>query len=1046
VAGGLDGSLYITDYFAARVRRVGSEGVISTVAGTGIADFGSNGGPATATHVKSPGGAEVSPDGTLYVTERETHRLRRITPALPPFTGGQIVIPSEDGSELFQFDDTGRHLKTFSTLTGATFYTFTYDGAGRLTQITDGDNNVTTIERDGSGNPTAVIGPFGQRTRLTVDANGYLASVTNPAGESYGFTYTANGLLTTLRDRKNNLYQFTYDSLGRLVRDDDPAGGFQTLARTDLSITGSVESTGYEVARATAGGRTTKYKVERFRGGPNVRLAVRERLTNTFPDGTQSTTSYRTIGVTSTTAPNGTSSDVQEDPDPRFGMQAPVSSVDTIIGSLISSTATSRTVSLNDPTNPLSLNTLTEEVDINGRTYTSNYNAATKTFTNSTPQARQSTATIDALGRVTQSQVTGLLPVDRQYDTRGRLTSVTQGSGAEQRTVTFAYDSNSYLDTVTDPLNRVVSFDYDNAGRVTSQTLPDGRTIQYTYDANGNLTSLTPPGQPAHEFAYTPVDLNSQYLPPNTQPPIPNPQTLYSYNTDRQLTRVARPDGKTVQLDYDNAVRLQTQTIERGPTTYAYDSTTGKLSSITAPDGGVLSYTYDGSLLTSTTWTGTVAGSVARTYDNNFRLTSTKVNGANTVNFTYDNDSLLTGADSMTLSRNLQNGLLTGSTLGNVTDALGYNGFGELTNYSAAYNSTNLYSANYTRDKLGRITQKVETVSGVTTTYNYDYDLAGRLKEVKQNGVATATYTYDSNDNRLSGPGLSTPPTYDAQDRLLTYGNNIYTYTANGELLTKTIGGQTTTYTYDELGNLIKVVLSGGTQIDYVIDGNDRRIGKKVNGTLVQGFLYQDQLKPIAELDGTGAIVSRFVYGTGVNVSDYMIKGGVTYRIVTDHLGSPRVVIDTATGTVAQRMDYDEFGNVLLDTNPGFQPFGFAGGIYDQHTKLVRFGARDYDAKMGRWTAKDPVLLTINRYEYTNNDPVNLIDLSGHAPATKEQIMNALESFRDIMPSVDPSIQIPSEVEVIPLPEGVEGNTPGSPINKKIQISENFTTSRYAVT
>jgi RHS repeat-associated protein len=84
-----------------------------------------------------------------------------------------------------------------------------------------------------------------------------------------------------------------------------------------------------------------------------------------------------------------------------------------------------------------------------------------------------------------------------------------------------------------------------------------------------------------------------------------------------------------------------------------------------------------------------------------------------------------------------------------------------------------------------------------------------------------------------------------------------------------------------------------------------------------------------------------------------MSKSGVTYRIVSDHLGSPRLVIDTSTNAVVQRMDYDEFGNLLpSSTNPGFQPFGFAGGLYDQHTKLTRFGARDSDAETGRWTAK----------------------------------------------------------------------------------------------
>ncbi|EYF08357.1 hypothetical protein [Chondromyces apiculatus] len=47
-------------------------------------------------------------------------------------------------------------------------------------------------------------------------------------------------------------------------------------------------------------------------------------------------------------------------------------------------------------------------------------------------------------------------------------------------------------------------------------------------------------------------------------------------------------------------------------------------------------------------------------------------------------------------------------------------------------------------------------------------------------------------------------------------------------------------------------------------------------------------------------------------------------------------------------IDDDGFGRVLLDTSPGFQPFGFAGGLYDPETDLVRFGARDDDADIGR--------------------------------------------------------------------------------------------------
>jgi RHS repeat-associated protein len=136
--------------------------------------------------------------------------------------------------------------------------------------------------------------------------------------------------------------------------------------------------------------------------------------------------------------------------------------------------------------------------------------------------------------------------------------------------------------------------------------------------------------------------------------------------------------------------------------------------------------------------------------------------------------------------------------------------------------------------------------------------------------------------------------------------------------------------------------------------------------------LYENQLEPVAELDGSGNLVSRFVYcGCGAdNIPQYMVKNGVTYRIISDHLGSPRLVVDTSTNTITQRMDYDEFGNVIFDTNPGFQPFGFAGGIYDQHTKLTRFGARDYDAETGRWTAKDPIGFEgrdLNLYGYVFN-------------------------------------------------------------------------------
>ena len=449
---------------------------------------------------------------------------------------------------------------------------------------------------------------------------------------------------------------------------------------------------------------------------------------------------------------------------------------------------------------------------------------------------------------------------------------------------------------------------------------------------------------------------------------------MFTYNLDNQLILITRPDAKTVALNYDTGGRLENFVIPRGSYINGYSLTTGNLDSIIAPDLGTLSFTYDGSLLNGSTWAGTVTGSVTRTYDNDFRITSRSINAGNTINFGYDNDSLLTTAGAETLAYDPDNGLLTSTTLGVVNDSLTYNSFAEMDSYTANVSGSPVFSTSFVRDKLGRITQKTETVQGVTHVFDYTYDTGGRLMEVKKDSIITNTYTFDANGNRLNNGAV-----YDDQDRLLSQGSTTYTYTANGELVTKTDGGQTT-YNYDVLGNLISVTLPDATLIEYIVDGRNRRIGKKVNGILERGWLYKDYLNPIAELDGNGNLISRFVYSSRTNVPDFIIKGSVTYRIISDHLGSPRLVVNTTNGTVIQAVDYDEWGNVVSDTNPGFHPFGFAGGFYDQDTKLTRFGARDYDSEIGRWTIKDPAWFEggeQNLYGYVFGDPINGIDPLG---------------------------------------------------------------------
>jgi len=375
--------------------------------------------------------------------------------------------------------------------------------------------------------------------------------------------------------------------------------------------------------------------------------------------------------------------------------------------------------------------------------------------------------------------------------------------------------------------------------------------------------------------------------------------------------------------------------------------------------------------------TGTLPQTLSFVYNDDFDLTSFTYAGS-TATFTYDDDGLITQAGAFTIARNATTGLPESVSDGAAVLVPSFNGYGEVSAQSVTVGGLPAMSWSVTRNDGGLITAKTETVGGTTDNYAYEYDTMGRLLEVEKGGIPVETYTYGANGQRLTETntlrGITNRTyTYSLEDHLLSADAVTYAYDDDGFLTTKVAGLQTTSYQYSSRGELLEVDLPDNRVITYVHDPMGRRIAKKIDGVIVEKYLWAGMTQLLAVYNASNTLTMRF---DGAR----MTRGGSTYYLVTDQVGTVRAVVDTA-GSIVKRIDYDSFGNIITDTNPTFTiPFGFAGGLHDRDTGLIRFGARDYDPDTGRWTAKDPIGFAggdTNLYGYCLANPINSVDLSG---------------------------------------------------------------------
>ena len=261
-------------------------------------------------------------------------------------------------------------------------------------------------------------------------------------------------------------------------------------------------------------------------------------------------------------------------------------------------------------------------------------------------------------------------------------------------------------------------------------------------------------------------------------------------------------------------------------------------------------------------------------------------------------------------------------------------------------------SYEYTHDNVSNRVSMKEANGDITT---YEYDKLYRLTKVVYPDGRTVTYTYDPVGNRLSmnGNGNIINYTYDAANRLLQAGNVTFAYDNNGNTISKTDASGITNYQYDYENKLIGITYPNGLTNSFAYSPDGRRI-KKVDSSGTTYYLL-DRENVLQELNNEGTPKAHYV--TTLTIDDLISRiaeGSIVYYH-KDGLGSVTGLTDTAQNLITA-YEYDAFGSITAQTGTVVSPYKFTSREFEPDSGLYFYRARWYDARIGRFLSKDPIL------------------------------------------------------------------------------------------
>lgn len=614
----------------------------------------------------------------------------------------------------------------------------------------------------------------------------------------------------------------------------------------------------------------------------------------------------------------------------------------------------------------------------------------------SDPLGRMTKFVRDIQGRVLQK----VLPDEDTFvytyqPQSGRLADMRmpKDAAASQPTVTYNYDLDGRLlgQDYADAATPDVSFAFaDYLGRLTSHTDQLGTTSYAYYPLDGST-----PGAGALASVDGPWD---------------NDTVFYEYDAfgrpkKQQVKDDATPNTAThsVEFVHDGLNRVTSVINPLGTFAYNYSDASARVSTVSTTAGGGFSQTFSYNPLTTPGAGGMVSGVVHQVgtstvsafgyaYDAASRLqTLTEQLGSNPSTDTrqwaygYTDEDELTDAvltqppgGTVMQQRSWQHdaaGNRVRESIGAVSKLAWHNTRNQITQIGGG----GLSVVEGTLDELGTVTVKV---NGGTAQPARMTSLPGGGARFQKE----ADFVVGSNTIEVKATDASANVTTHNYTVAVDDVGDTFSHDDNGNLQTHTSGGVATRYEWDAKNRLTAVQsadppASGTTRSEFEYDGLDRRIRtveKTYDGT---SWTVQSNVTWLwcgddicQQRDSTGATVTRSYYAEG------MMVGTTPYLQTTDHLGSPRELLDGSTGALVARYDYDSWGTRTKTYGSGVDAdFGFTGHLIHAVSGLLLAKHRAYSASLGRWISADPLgeSAGMNLYSYLGGDAINAVDPLG---------------------------------------------------------------------